>query len=344
MSATSREIVHQTLAFAKPSRVPQDIWVLPIATLTHPQEAAAILRDFPPDIASVPGHERTPLPTRGNMFALGEYVDEWGCTFYNIQRGVIGEVKDPLVKDWATDRDRIHLPREWLTLDRDAVNRDCAATDQFVHAGFWPRPFEQLQFLRGSEELYMDLADPPAEMLDILRDMHALYCETLLLWAKTDVDALRLMDDWGSQRNLLISPKLWRELFKPMYRDYAQIAHSHGKKLFMHSDGYITAIYPDLIEIGLDAINSQIFCMGPETLSAFAGKITFWGEMDRQHRLPSGTPADIEQAVDEVHRHLWRNGGCIAHCEFGPGARPENVRAVYTSWKKYAHPQPSPDR
>jgi len=332
MSATPREIVRQTLAGENPSRVARDVWILPIASAQHPAEVAALLRDYPPDITSVSAHERTPPPTRGDMFALGEYVDEWGCTFSNIQQGVIGEVKDPLVKDWATDVDRVHFPREWLTLDRDAVNRDCAATDRFVHPAFWPRPFEQLQFLRGSENLYLDLADPPPAMLAFLRELHSLYCEVLEAWARTDVDALRLMDDWGSQRNLLISPRLWRELFKPRYRDYAQIAHARGKKLFMHSDGQITLIFPDLVEIGVDAINSQLFCMGPEVLAPYAGRITFWGEMDRQHLLPNGSAADIDAAVRRVHRHLWRRGGCIAHCEFGPAARPDNVRQMFRTW------------
>lgn len=102
-------------------------------------------------------------------------------------------------------------------------------------------------------------------------EMHDFYCELLSAWAHTDVDALRFMDDLGSQRSLLISPATWRDIFKPMYRDYAQIAHAAGKKLFMHSDGHILAIYPDLVEIGIDAVNSQIFCMGVDQLAQFAG-------------------------------------------------------------------------
>jgi len=334
MTITSRELVHQTLNFAGPPRAPRDLWVLPIAVEQYPRELAGLESEFPTDFASIAGHERAKAPTRGDPYAIGEFTDEWGCTFVNIQRGVIGEVKAPLVGDWAVDRGRIHLPREWLTLDRDAINRDCAATDRFAFAGLNPRPFEQLQFLRGSEELYLDLADPPDELLGFMRELHAFYCEVIEAWAGTDVDAIRFMDDWGSQRALLIAPRLWRELFKPMYRDFAQIAHAHGKKLFMHSDGHIAAIYPDLVEIGIDAVNSQLFCMGAEILAPCAGQITFWGEIDRQQLLPHGTPADIDRAVRDVHHQLWRDGGCIAQCEFGPAARPENVREVFAAWNE----------
>jgi hypothetical protein len=333
---TSRDIVRRTLEFAHPPRVPRELWALPIATERYPKEHAEILRDFPPDFTAISGHERAVAPTHGNPHEIGEFTDEWGCTFTNIQRGVIGEVKEPLIRDWTTDPAHVHVPREWLTLDHDAINRDCAATEKFTFCGSCPRPFEQLQFLRGSEDTYLDLADPPTEMRAFLAEMHTFYCELFTLWCKTDIDAIRFMDDWGSQRSLLIAPALWREIFKPLYRDYAQIAHSHGKKIFMHSDGYIATVYPDLVEVGIDAVNSQLFCMGVETLAPYAGKITFWGEIDRQHLLPDGTTTDIDRAVRSVHANLWRGGGCIAQCEFGPAARPENVRQVFASWNSVA--------
>ena len=331
---TSRELVFQTLNRENPRRVPRELWTLPGAIARYPVECAALDRDFPADFAMIDGHAREQAPTKGDWHVIGEYVDAWGCTFLNIQQGVHGEVKEALVKDWAADAAQIHVPREWLTIDRDAINRDCAATSLFAFAGACPRPFEQLQFIRSTEELYMDLLDPVPAMREFLRTMHEFYCAQLTAWAKTDVDALRIMDDWGSQRALLIAPALWREWFKPLYRDYVQIAHSHGKKIFMHSDGYILDIYPELIEIGVDAVNSQLFCMGLDRLAPFAGKITFWGEIDRQYLLSAGTPAEVDQAVRDVHRHLWRNGGCIAQCEFGPGARPANVRQVFQTWNE----------
>ena len=152
------------------------------------------------------------------------------------------------------------------------------------------------------------------------------------LWSKTDVDAIMFMDDWGAQFNLLISPSMWREIFKPLYKDYIDIAHRHGKYAFMHSDGHILAIIPDLIELGLDALNSQIFCMGPENLKQFRGQITFWGEMDRQWLLPHGTPEEIDAAVREVAAALYQRGGVIAQCEFGPGAKP-GVRQLFATWQ-----------
>jgi uroporphyrinogen decarboxylase len=332
MSATSRELVYQTLDFAGPARVPRDLWPLPAAERRHAAALAELRRDYPVDLRLADPHQRVPCATRGDRYAIGEFTDEWGCTFQNLQAGIIGEVKTPLVNDWAADAGKVHIPRELLTLGRDAINRDCAATDKFVYAGWAVNPFERLQHIRGAEGLYLDLTEPPPAMQAFVRELHAFNCDWLTAFAQTDVDALMVADDWGSQRALLIAPPMWRELFKPLYRDYVQIAHAAGKKFFLHSDGYIVDIYPDLIELGVDALNSQLFCMGIERLAPFAGKITFWGEIDRQHLLPHGTTADIDHAVRAVHHALWKNGGCIAGCEFGPDARPANVRQVFASW------------
>jgi hypothetical protein len=333
---TSRELVYKTLEFENTSdRVPRQIWFLPWAEYNYPEEYRRIVRDFPADIVNCPVVYAKKTVTRGDPYEIGEFVDDWGCRFTNHQRGVFGQVKDPIVspedENWE-DLGLVHFPEEWFSFDIEEVNRFCASTDQFVIAAACPRPFEQLQFIRGSPELYMDLAAPPEGLLRFIKKMHRFYCELLEKWAKTNVDALFMLDDWGSQQNLLVSPELWTALFKPLYRDYINIAHDHGKKMFMHSDGYTLALYPHLIEMGLDAFNSQIFCMGVEKLASFRGRITFWGEIDRQYLLPYGTADDIFKAVGEVYQSLWEQGGCIAQCEFGAGAKPENVRQVFESW------------
>jgi hypothetical protein len=90
----------------------------------------------------------------------------------------------------------------------------------------------------------------------------------------------------------------------------------------------------DLIAIGIDALNSQVACMGMAELGRrFAGRITFWGEIDRQILLAHGTLAEIEAEVRDVRAHLYADGGVIAQCEFGPGAIPENVLRVFETWE-----------
>jgi uroporphyrinogen decarboxylase len=340
---SSRDLVKQTLEFKNPERAPRHLWTLPWAEIHHSEYLKKIIKDFPDDIVGVPmgdfatseGFTRRPGDPEGEPFEVGTYLDVWGCSFINRQKGVIGEIKDPLIKDeeWLDDS-KLKLPEQVINFNREKVNEFCRSTDKFVLAGDWARPFERLQFIRGTEQLYMDLMLKPNRMYNVFEKIHDFYCRQLKAWCETDVDAVWFMDDWGSQRNLLINPGLWIEFFKPMYKDYIDMAHKYGKKIFMHSDGYIIDILPHLIELGLDAVNSQIFCMGAENLKKFKGQITFWGEIDRQHLLPEGTKEDIANAVRKVKGNLWNNGGCIAQCEFGPGAKPENIYTVFKTWNE----------
>lgn len=333
MASTSRELVYQTVNFEDPKRVPLELWYLPIAEIKHPGSIAKLYEEFNGfDTTTSPGFNTEPDFAQGDPCKKGESRDSWGCIFENIQDGVIGEVKDSIVKDWDLDTNKIHIPYEWLSINPEEINKFCANTDKFVKAGFCPRPFEQMQFIRGTVDLYMDLMDPSPKMLEFMSTMCNLYYEGLEKWAKTDVDCLTFMDDWGSQLNLLISPTLWREYFKPVYKNFVQIAHANNKKIFMHSDGNILEVYPDLIEIGVDMLNSQIFCMGIDNLEKYSGKITFNGEIDRQYLLANGTIEEVDQAVKNVYSKLWKKGGIIGQCEFGD-SKPENVLQVYRSWQ-----------
>ncbi len=332
---TSRERVRRCLEFAQPDRVPRDLWLLPIATIEHgPAAIEALHGRWPSDFAG-PGvvNERVLALTQGDPHGIGAYRDEWGCVFENVQAGVIGQVKHPILQDWSR-LDDLRPPVEVLDVDTDAVNRACAVTDKFMMSGCCPRPFERAQFLRGTENLLRDLAKEPPELAELLRRIHDLYCREAEVWSRTKVDAISFMDDWGSQESLLISPGQWRRLFKPLYADYVSIAHAAGKKALMHSDGHIFAIYQDLIEIGVDAVNSQLFCMDIEEIGRrFAGRITFWGEIDRQHVLPAESPDAAHDAVRRVVASLYRPaGGTIAQFELGGGARLANADAIFQTW------------
>ena len=86
--------------------------------------------------------------------------------------------------------------------------------------------------------------------------------------------------------------------------------------------------------MGVDAINSQLWCMGVEKVAReFAGKITFWGEISRQNTLPHGTPEDVKQAARTMIQALHVNGGgLIGESEINRDVPLANVEAFYTAW------------
>jgi len=331
---TGRERVLRTIRFERPDRVPRDLWALPAIGMLQQDEYDAMLQRFPVDIGKPyfsPGQSQR---AAGNYAKVGRYVDDWGSVWEVGEIGVVGEVKAPVLADWGALAS-YQPPWDLLeTRDLSGVNAACAESDLFMLSDCTARPFERLQFLRGSENLFLDLAYRPRELF-LLRDLvHDFYLEDVKQWSGTDVDGVMLMDDWGAQQALLIAPDLWRELFKPLYRDYCELIHEAGKYAFFHSDGHIEAVFGDLVEVGMDAINSQLFCMDVEGLAArYKGKVTFWGEVDRQHLLPFGTPEEVRAGVRRVRTALDDGrGGVIAQCEWGKNNPVENVAAVFEAW------------
>jgi hypothetical protein len=335
MKYSSRTLVEKTLQFDSPRRFPRHVWSLPWTEEHHADSLRQLKERFPDDIQAAPGVYHEPTEAGGDRYSRGTYIDEWGCKFENPEAGIIGIVQTPRIADWKSLED-FSPPASKLSLDKERVNAFCRESEKFILSETTARPFERLQFLRTMEQALIDLVEQPPDLFELLQQIHAHYCKEIEVWSQTDIDGIALMDDWGTQSSLITCPEIFRQVFKPMYRDYVEIANHYGKYVFLHTDGYIMDIFADFIEIGIDAINSQIFCMDLKELGKrFRGKITFWGEIDRQHLLPNGTREDIIKAVYEVKEELYENGGVIAQCEFGLKAKPENVIAVFETWDSF---------
>ena len=331
---TPRERVIKTLTLDHPDRAPRDLWALAGISMFRKDEFDEVRTRFPSDFTGPNVRYGTSGRAHGTRAEVGTYVDDWGCEWTVAEPGVAGEVKNPPLEDWSA---LASWTPPWEMLDQadlSEVNRGCAETDLFVKTGTEVRPFERMQFLRGSENLFMDLAYQPAELLKLRDMLHEWGIREMTMWAKTDVDGVGFMDDWGTQHSLLIDPAMWRQFYKPMYKDYCDILKKAGKYVFFHSDGYTASIIPDLIEIGVDALNTQIFCMDIEELGRqFKGKITFWGEICRQNMLPFGTVDEVRAAVRRVRRAFDDgSGGVIAQCEWGNRDPKENIVAVFETW------------
>jgi hypothetical protein len=341
---TARERVTRTLQHQPVDRAPRDLWSVPGIAMARADELSRLLELFPGDFQAPSYRYGRSGRAQGTPNVVGRYTDDWGSTWHVAELGIVGEVKEPCLADWSALAG-YRPPFELLDeADLSQVDASCAASSCYMKVGTETRPFERLQFLRGSESLFVDLAYGTAELRRLLQMLHDFYCREMRMWADTDVDGVCFSDDWGAQTSLLIDPALWRELFKPLYREYCQILRGKGKHVFFHSDGQIGGIYPDLIEIGVHALNSQLFCMDLESLGdAYRGKLTFWGEIDRQHILPFGTQEEVRQAVRRVRRALDRGrGGVIAECEWGTGVPFANVAAVFDEWNQPWQP-PAPE-
>jgi uroporphyrinogen decarboxylase len=163
--------------------------------------------------------------------------------------------------------------------------------------------YETCWYLRGQEQLLLDLYDNPDLAVALLDTVNNTMMESARRLAQAGVDIMHLGDDVGSQRAMLMAPDLWRKWFKPRLADVIRCAKEIKPDIlvFFHSDGYIEPVIPDLIEVGVDILNPiQPECMDPAALKQqYGDRLAFWGTIGTQTTMPHGTPEEVRRVVRE---------------------------------------------
>ena len=331
---TSRELVVKTLNHEPVPRVSRDLWIPQGDDSARTEELAEINVRFPSDIVRVEAAPVHGKSGRGRSGKANDYTDAWGCVWRGNQQLTPAEPKHSPLSE-AGKIASYQPPTKLLDRSRFAkADRSCSATDRFVLAWSEAAPFNRLRYLRGSEAALMDLARGTKEVRGLVAMLHDFACKEIELWAETDVDGIAFRDDWGATEGLLVAPEMWRELFRPLYREYCKILHAKDKFAFFHSDGNIQDIFSDLIKGGVDAIHSQMHLMKPERLARrFRGRVTFWGGMDGRRLHNPGTSEEYRQEVLALRKALdFGSGGVIAQCQWDPGVRIQAVATFFELW------------
>ncbi|MGA2033777.1 MAG: uroporphyrinogen decarboxylase family protein [Thermoguttaceae bacterium] len=331
---TSRERVLRTLNHRPVDRAPRDLWLLPGVETDHADEVAEINIRFPADIQSVDLKSLHGKRSKGLAGRGGHYTDPWGCTWHIGPRGTLG----PLVESPLADREKIaSYEPPWELLDvssYDRVGRMCDGLTRFVLARSDVRPLDRLRLLRGAEAAVNELDATDQELVMLLARLHEHGRRELELWAATDVDGVALHDDLASDLAQRVTPRTWRHLLKPLYREYCEILHARDKFVFFQSAGPIADIFADLVEIGCDAIHVPLVQVELEKLAEkYRGKTTLWGEIGRQCLDPPSTVAEIRAAVLRVRKALdFGQGGIIAQCSWAANTPLRNIAAFFEQW------------
>ena len=108
--------------------------------------------------------------------------------------------------------------------------------------------FQQLCDIRGYTDTLMDLTDEEPEVLDLLERLCQFNLAQIHHFLKADVDIVRIPEDLGMQIGPMISPDLFRQHIKLLYRRMLEPVRKAGKIIHMHSDGDIRSLVDDIIE------------------------------------------------------------------------------------------------
>jgi len=197
--------------------------------------------------------------------------------------------------------------------------------------------FERAWSLRGFEGFLVDLLENEAFAEELLDHITEWLLQSVDLMATGPIDAIFLTDDHAAQRGILMGADRWRRFFKPRWKRIFDRVHHYGLYTIMHMCGDTSEVVPDLIEVGLDCMEScQPECMDIYELKKLYGKdIRFWGGLGAQHTLPFGTAEEVRKETARLKQEMGRGGGYILAGAKGLGQEVpvENIAAYLEECK-----------
>ena len=256
---------------------------------------------------------------RGKDFTRRElhdrlYYDEFGCLWRGAEDN-IGQIETPALREATLagyefpdggDPNRV--------AGLQAVRK--RHPDRYLSVSIENHTLLERAFnLRGMAELMKDIFDHPefvGELLDRILEYGWEIARQILDF---DVDAVKINDDYGDQRGIMLGAERWRKLIKPRIASLCERIKKNRKDvdIILHSDGNITDIMPDIVEMGITAINP----MQPEVMDIlnlkrrFGDEVSFIGGMSTQETLPFGSADDVLAEARMLVRELGKEGGFI---------------------------------
>jgi uroporphyrinogen decarboxylase len=284
-----------------------------------------------------------------------DYVDSWGSGQTEISEDDWFPSVHPLPDARTTDD--LDSYKDWPDMGdptriahvRDHARQLAEENQYAILATPWLLfPFERAYAMQGMETFLLNMARDP-DFARALMEKIAVYCKQLmgrfLKELGDNVDIIKIGDDLGTQETLMISPKMYRELLKPIHADFiSYIKARTNAKILFHSDGDVAPLIDDFVEIGVDILNPIQTSAGsmsdlPSLKKRHGNNIVFCGGIDTHRVLPYGSPAEVRQEVKRVIDILGPGGGCMigaVHTVMND-VPPENVLAMVDAVEEFGH-------
>jgi len=340
---TDRENFLRAVDFRGPEWIPCTVYLSPATWMAHGDKLRELVnrhpRVFSEDLSAQADFCELPA-----AYKKGEYYrDNWGCLWFNVYDGLEGQVvehpladlraldsyspPDPLKKTERGDRD-------WAETEREINERKKKG---LLTCGSGERLFDRLYFLRGFENLMIDIAtDAPhlGRLIDMLLDFEM---KLVAKWLEIGVDVMWFHTDIGTQNALMISPQKFRKYFKPMFEKIFTTCRRAGSRVGLSSDGRLLEIVDDLVECGVSIHDPQLRANTLEGIArCYKGKMCINLDLDRQ-MFPFCAPEDITRQVKDVVETLNspEGGLMVVGAVYGDNVPLENIEALCRALEEF---------
>jgi len=221
----------------------------------------------------------------------------------------------------VTDRDSWEKAKERIQPSNDRINwehlknnyKTWREKDYWIDAGLTFGYDITHANIVGMERLLMAMLDDPEWCMDMFS--HILEVNLTLLdmvWdAGYHFDGIHWCDDMGYKGTEFFSLKVYREVLKPYHKRAIEWAHAKGIKAHLHSCGNINKFVPELVEIGLDALNPLEVKAGMDPVflkKTYGDKLVFKGGINA---VLWDKPDQIKAEMEKVVPVMKESGGYI---------------------------------
>ena len=238
MTMNRKERVCRAIQFARPDRVPVVFW-------NRDQTAGDVLLY----------HLALGAPGDGTVNAWDWSTNEWGYRLEKMGDGTMGHPVEAYYRELpAPGEIRVPALREVERMSA-AAQFFAQCEDRYRLASFDLSGFTVYTLLRGFENAMQDFLLAPegfAALMDAIVDFE---CDLMRMAARHGFHGIHFADDWGTQTGMMVSPGMWRWLFKPRYAKQFALAHELGLHAWYHCCGEFLPIMADFQEIGVDVLN-----------------------------------------------------------------------------------------
>lgn len=304
-----------------PETIPVSVSILPAAWLKYGDELQKLTDRYPQFFGGRKVDLEHIKDSLHPKYRAGNFVDEWGCVWSNPIDGNDSIVTGHPVKN-EDDVFSLKIPS----------NRDGSIPHGFMYL--------RLLDLCGFENAMIMFAEEGEALRTLIGKVleYNIYQFAHIIPHLGEV--VYFGDDLGMQNGLAIGPEKWRKYLKPCYRIlYGMLKAAKPELLiYMHTDGCIYEIMPDLVESGVDMINPQFRANGLDNLVRVCRKeqiIPINLDLDRQ-LFPIASRAEIFEHVEECVKSLYLpQGGLGLSVELNYDIPLENMAAVLDAVEKW---------
>ncbi len=341
---SERENTLRAIEYRYPEWIPIHFDLMPSVAYKYGHQLVDMMRRHPSIFPTTHIEQIAAMTPPSEPIYEKRFTDDWGCEWLEIEPGILGQVVGHPLTDWNCF-EHLTIPdpaRQW---DWESVRSQCKEQNAhgelvngymgIVEGSF----FDRLQFLRGFDNLMVDLVERPKE-LDQLISMVLDYNMRLIhMWLDAGAELIHFHGDIGMQQSLMMRPSTFREVLKPAYMEMFQTCRRSGAHVKYSSDGCLLEIVDDLIECGVSFHDPQVRACGIDNIAqSYGGRLCAMVDIDEQ-MLPFVSPREVTEQIHEIVQKVGRpEGGLMLYaCPTADVPLP-NIEAICTAWENYCAP------